>query len=72
MIGQGILNFFCLPAKLEAFLNVSLVINMKDSVRSLHGKIHEYSSKTSKCDSKVERKEKRQCTVTISVLPSLK
>lgn len=34
------LVFFCFQAKLEAFLNLSLVTSMKYSVRSSRGKIH--------------------------------
>lgn len=53
------LVFFCFQAKLEAFLNLSLVTSMKHSVRSSRGKIYEYGSKTCKRDSKVIRKEKK-------------
>lgn len=60
-MGQRILNFFCLQAKPEAFLNLSLVINMKHSVRSLHGQIHEYSSKRSKCDTKRGKRKAVYC-----------
>lgn len=67
-----------LEVKLEAFLNSSLVINMFaqykifSELRSLHGKIGEFSSKAIKCGNRVERKEKRQSVATTDVLPSLK